>query len=77
MYGITLDDYDRMYINQSGRCAICGTDNPGRGKGRFSIDHCHDSDAVRGLLCDRCNLMLGHANDSIDTLLNAVKYLAG
>lgn len=74
LYGITLQDYDDMLEEQDGCCAICGTDDP-KGKGRFHVDHCHDTLTVRGLLCHHCNLMLGHAKDDVDTLLNAVEYL--
>ena len=58
-YGITLTDYDRMEAQQGGRCAICGSDNPGRGKSRFAVDHCHVTGQVRALLCQKCNHGLG------------------
>ena len=61
LYGIGIADYDRMLSEQGGVCAICGTNealksNPGR---YFSVDHCHKTGAVRGLLCVACNHLLG------------------
>ena len=55
------------------RCAICRTDVP-RGRG-WHQDHCHATEEPRGILCGSCNLMLGHAKDSIDTLQRAIEYL--
>ena len=73
-YGITLKDYYKILEDQGGVCAICGTDKAG-GKGRFHIDHCHKTSEIRGLLCHNCNLLLGHAKDSIKILIKAIKYL--
>ena len=36
---------------------------------------CHTTDEIRGLLCNKCNLMIGHARDSVDILLAAIEYL--
>jgi len=74
-YGITIGDYDRMFVKQSGVCKICGTDNPGTNKGRFAIDHNHETGKVRGLLCYSCNVGIGHLKDDPFILLSAFKYL--
>lgn len=73
-YKMTLLDYERMVESQDGRCAICGTDKPGR-YGVFCVDHCHSSGAVRGLLCQPCNHGLGNFKDSIARLAKAINYL--
>lgn len=73
-YGMTVEDYDLMLIQQGGRCAICFTDEP-RGKGTFHVDHCHATSIVRGLLCSKCNILLGHADDNIERLEKAIAYL--
>jgi hypothetical protein len=58
-YKLTQADYDRMHEQQEGRCAICRTDKPtGRGN-RLHVDHCHSTDRIRGLVCQRCNSALG------------------
>jgi hypothetical protein len=69
-YGITLEEYDKMLKDQGGVCAICGTDNPGVGFDLFLVDHDHKTGKVRGLLCNRCNIILEYPND-----LNVAKYL--
>lgn len=73
VFGITVEDYDRMLIEQGGRCAGCGSDT--RGRGHFDIDHCHDTGRVRGLLCYQCNSALGFAEDSVDRLTDLIAYL--
>lgn len=64
--------YDALFTKQRGLCAICG--RPGDKKS-LSLDHCHGSLRVRGLLCGSCNLALGLFADSIDRLEKAVQYL--
>lgn len=56
-YGITLADYRRMLHWQGGKCAICRR-SPPKGK-RLYVDHDHATGAVRGLLCNGCNVALG------------------
>lgn len=58
-YGITIEQYDAMLAAQNGVCAICL--NPPRGKmKRLSVDHCHATGRVRGLLCITCNRAIGY-----------------
>ncbi len=73
-YDITLADYDRMFEEQDGNCAICGLPELMR---RLSVDHDHTTGEVRGLLCSKCNFMLGNANDDLVILEKAVSYLKG
>lgn len=73
-YGITSEDYDSMYIEQGGRCAICGL-HQSELKKKLHVDHCHETSKVRGLLCDGCNIALGRMKDNPDILRNAIKYL--
>lgn len=61
-YGITLDDYNRMFKEQKGRCAVCNI-HQAEIKRIFVIDHDHKTDKVRALTCQRCNLALGYLED--------------
>jgi len=72
-YGLKKGEYAQLYIFQGGRCAICR-----RATGasrRLSVDHDHQTGAVRGELCRPCNSMLGHARDRIDFFERAITYL--
>ena len=75
-YGITAEDYDEMHEAQGGKCMCCGDEVSDYGRGsRLHVDHCHETGAVRGLLCQRCNLLIGHADECTDRLRSAVEYL--
>ena len=74
-YDITLDQYDEMYEEQQGRCAICGTDQPGGRGNHFAVDHDHVTGRVRSLLCEGCNTGLGKFKDNPDLLRAAQLYL--
>lgn len=71
-HGLTPDDYQKMLAAQSGVCGICGLPEQGRS---LSIDHDHSSGIVRGLLCSRCNNLIGLAGEDIGVLVNAIFYL--
>lgn len=73
VYGISVEDYDRLLVKQDGRCAICG-DLPG--ERLLDVDHCHQSGAVRGLLCVRCNTSIGKFDDDPVLLRSALTYLS-
>jgi hypothetical protein len=73
-YGINADQYRAMLEHQEGRCAICKSKDTGSVRG-WHVDHCHRTGKVRGLLCHPCNLLLGHAKDSIDTLQRCIVFL--
>lgn len=74
-YGITDADFDRMFDEQDGRCAICGTDEPGGGYNTLHVDHNHETGFVRGLLCNNCNRGLGMFSDDAWRLEAATAYL--
>lgn len=76
-FGITHEDYEALLASQGGVCAICGTRDPGRSSPYFHVDHCHVTSEVRGLLCNGCNLGLGHFKDDRDRLSAAITYLGG
>jgi Recombination endonuclease VII len=57
-FGLTPEAYDTMLAAQHFRCAICQTVWRG-GSRRFHVDHDHATGTIRGLLCGRCNTVLG------------------
>ena len=71
-YGITLAAYNEMLAKQNGVCAIC-KDPPARQW--LSVDHCHNTKAVRGLLCQHCNIAIGWLKHSPALLVAAKNYL--
>lgn len=73
-YGMTPEEWDVLYENQNGLCAICK--EPGEQEGRrFHVDHCHDSGSVRGLLCHGCNTAIGHLRDDPEIMRAAAEYV--
>lgn len=75
-YKITVGDHNTLYTEQQGCCKICGKTEKDN-KRRLAIDHCHSTGTVRGLLCTKCNLMLGYAEDDTNVLSMAILYLEG
>jgi hypothetical protein len=57
-YKLTVEMYDTIFLSQGGVCYACGQPEPVKGR-RLSVDHDHTSGLVRGLLCSRCNPLLG------------------
>lgn len=72
-YGITEEAFQFMLDQQGGACAICRKTDSGRK--RWSVDHCHITNRVRGVLCTQCNTGLGLFKDSPALLRNAAAYL--
>jgi hypothetical protein len=78
-YGMSVAEFERMIVAQDGRCLVCGlVPKPTKiSKTGFVVDHCHKSDKVRALLCQRCNSGLGMFCDDIKLLRRAIAYLNG
>jgi hypothetical protein len=72
--GATHNLYEKLLEEQKGACAICGT-VPSESERSLCLDHCHSKNKIRGLLCHKCNRILGQWNDNIDTLESAIFYL--
>ena len=73
-YGITLKEYTKLFNKQKGKCPICGK-HQNELKQSLCIDHDHKTNNVRGLLCSKCNLILGNANENVQVLADAINYL--
>jgi hypothetical protein len=73
LYGITVEDYGRMFIEQNGRCAICGKHQLELSC-ILGVDHDHVTGKIRGLLCVNCNRNLGIL-ENIEFVEKVKKYL--
>lgn len=69
-YGITPEDYETLLKNQNGGCAICGAIKGSNGTKytKLQVDHDHSTGRVRGLVCIRCNGILGKSKERIPIL---------
>ncbi len=80
-YRMRPKDLEDRLAAQDGRCAICSvtlTNKIGRKGHRTNtlcIDHCHDTERVRGLLCFKCNVGLGCFKDSVAVMFQAIRYI--
>jgi len=72
-YGLSVEQKQELIDNQDGKCAICTNDL--KDTHDVCVDHCHKTNKIRGILCRKCNLGIGHLNDSIEILKSAQKYL--
>lgn len=74
-YGITPEDYDRMVVAQGGHCVFCSRTPAQEQFGRLSIDHCHQTKRVRGLLCKMHNGALKSFGDNEAAVLRLLDYV--
>ena len=80
LHGITMDDYANMLDMQDNKCGICKKEETCKDPRhdrvrRLSIDHCHKTGKVRGLLCHSCNTAIGKFKDDIELLHKAIRYI--
>lgn len=73
--GLTIDEYDRVYDQQKGKCRICGVQKERYAKDRLVVDHCHQTGKFRALLCGKCNCAIGMLGKDEQILQNAIAYL--
>jgi len=79
-YGISSLDYERMFLAQNGKCAICSEKQSAitkkSGTSHFlCVDHCHKTGKVRGLLCVNCNIAIGKFKDNPSLMIKASEYI--
>ena len=72
-YGLSNEEYQLLFEAQGGACAICKETR----RSNLAVDHCHKTEAIRGLLCQRCNgqLLARGARDRPEVLRAAADYL--
>lgn len=74
------DEYDDLFDAQDGLCAICQRSQDVAAKlpshpAWLVMDHDHDTGKVRGLLCNRCNALLGQFGDTLESLALAIEWV--
>jgi Autographiviridae endonuclease VII len=74
LYGITLQEYERILAEQNGSCAGCGW-KPKPGQRRLHVDHNHKTLKVRGIVCWKCNSAIKKLRDSSMIAYNLYVYL--
>lgn len=75
IYGITMEQYEEMLAAQHYGCKICGISPEEHGKS-LVVDHCHNTRKVRGLLCNHCNIGIGHLKEDLGNFRKAMQYLS-
>lgn len=71
-YGLTPEQYNTMLCKQNYACNICRKPTSRK---KLAVDHNHKTGKVRGLLCVKCNTLLGFVYDDINILKRAIKHL--
>ena len=75
-YNMTEEQYNEIHEYQQYGCAICGKpEGENNRRTRLTVDHCHTTGVVRGLLCHNCNSALGLLGDDTDRFERAIIYL--
>jgi hypothetical protein len=74
VYGITYEEFDTLFDLQNGVCFLC--EAPLVRDDRLThLDHDHDTDRARGILCMKCNVGIGMFQDDVDLIKEVVRYL--
>src|SRR5229473_1068090 len=78
-YGISVEQYEELLKKQHGKCAVCGEGETAMSRRgvlhRLSVDHCHVTGKIRGLLCKRCNTNIAGFAEAPSLLRRAAAYL--
>jgi hypothetical protein len=75
IFGITVEEYDAALALQGKKCGCCGISVNDKKPRNFAVDHCHETGALRGILCRDCNLAIGFLGDNLSGIEKAIRYL--
>lgn len=80
LFNFSLIEYNNLLLKQNNVCAICDCpekiiDKRTGNIKRLSVDHCHNTNKVRGLLCQRCNTGIGKFEDNVELITKAATYV--
>jgi len=68
-YGLSYENYEEMLKQQESKCAIC------QEVSLLHVDHCHKTNKIRGLLCQKCNIGIGLFKDNKEIIKRVLEYL--
>jgi hypothetical protein len=74
-YGLTHEQFMALLESQQNKCRICAKEIYESKKPMAVVDHCHRTNNVRGLLCQKCNTAIGLLGDDPTLLTLALRYL--
>lgn len=74
-YNITLDDYNKMLLEQDGKCWTCSKDVEEERNKVLCVDHDHLTGKVRKLLCNKCNIAIGLLKEDTKIIENVLNYI--
>lgn len=74
-YGVTREQWQEQFDKQGGRCAGCLKEFGDERHNIPCVDHDHETNRFRGLLCHSCNRSLGLLKDRVETLIRLTGYL--
>ena len=77
-YGTDEEELKGILFSQKKLCCICKSNlifNKGLGWERGALDHCHTTKVIRGILCSRCNRVLGMVEENTEILIKMIEYL--
>lgn len=74
LYDISSEEYFGKLYLQNNYCAICGK-HQDEFRRNLAVDHNHITEQIRGLLCYKCNTLLGNVSENVSILKEAIKYL--
>lgn len=74
-YNLLYEDWLKIWETQEGKCKICG--KPFKNPSKAFVDHNHETNKIRGLLCVKCNFGIGYFDDNPILTTEATKYLLG
>jgi hypothetical protein len=74
-YRSTPAEFESFVAQQGNVCRCCGEIPRTGKKGPWRVDHCHVTGAIRGILCHRCNTLLGRWGDAKEGLQKTFEML--
>jgi hypothetical protein len=78
-YNMSIEDYNKILDLQCGKCAVCGNTETAKHQNglikHLTIDHCHKTGKIRGLLCDACNRAEGFLKSDPNIVRKLAEYL--